>query len=145
MKVIFLDFDGVLNNENNSEYFNMFSHYNFLNLKKIIDNTQAYICLTTSHRNRQLSLIIFEKVCKQFNINNRVIGKTPYYGDKSNITQNKILRVKEINDWIKKNSENLEKWVVLDDMDMNIENFVRTNFRIGLNEDDADRAISLLI
>ena len=47
MKVIFLDFDGVLNNANNSEYHNMFSHNNFINLKKIIDNTDSYICLTT--------------------------------------------------------------------------------------------------
>ena len=63
MKVIFLDFDGVLNNENTSEYFNMFSHKNFVNLKKIIDTTNSYICLTTSHRNRELSLLLFEKVC----------------------------------------------------------------------------------
>jgi histidinol phosphatase-like enzyme len=43
MKVIFLDFDGVLNNENTSEYFNMFSHTNFVNLKKIIDTTNSYM------------------------------------------------------------------------------------------------------
>ena len=145
MKVIFLDFDGVLNNENYSEYFHTFSHYNFMNLKKIIDNTQAYICLTTTHRNRELSLIMFEEVCKKFNINNRVIGKTEYNFELSCMKQNSILRVREINNWIEKNSKNLEKWVILDDMDMNIENFVRTNYRIGLTEEDANEAISLLI
>ena len=73
MKVIFLDFDGVLNNENNSEYHNMFSHDNFINLKKIIDKTDAYICLTTSHRNRQLSLLLFEKVCTPVFVSHKII------------------------------------------------------------------------
>jgi hypothetical protein len=145
MKVIFLDFDGVLNNENNSEYHNMFSHNNFINLKKIIDNTDSYICLTTSHRNRQLSLLMFEKVCNIFGINNRVIGKTDENSELSSIAQNSILRVNEINDWLQNPSNNnLEKWVILDDMDMNINNFVRTNYKYGLTDDDANKAILIL-
>ena len=145
MKVIFLDFDGVLNNSNNSEYFHMFSHANFINLKKIIDNTDAYICLTTSHRNRELSLLSFEKVCNIFGINNRVIGKTDENSELSSNNQNSILRVKEINDWLQNPSnKNLEKWVILDDMDMSINNFVRTNYKYGLTDDDANKAIILL-
>ena len=145
MKVIFLDFDGVLNNSNNSEYHNMFSHNNFINLKKIIDNTDSYICLTTSHRNRELSLLLFEKVCTIFGINNRVIGKTDENSELSSINQNSILRVNEINDWLQNPSnKNLEKWVILDDMDMNINNFVRTNYKYGLTDDDANKAILIL-
>ena len=145
MKVIFLDFDGVLNNANNSEYHNMFSHDNFINLKKIIDKTGSYICLTTSHRNRQLSLLLFEQVCSIFGINNRVIGKTDENSELSSVNQNSILRVKEINDWLEnKSNKNLEKWVILDDMDMNINNFVRTNYKYGLTDDDANKAILIL-
>ena len=40
---------------------------------------------------------MFEEVCKKFNINNRVIGKTEDNGETSNIKQNSILRTKEIN------------------------------------------------
>jgi len=55
------------------------------------------------------------------------------------------LRTKEINNWIEKNSKKLERWVVLVDMDMNIKNFVRKNYKIGLSEEDADEAISILM
>jgi len=88
---------------------------------------------------------LFEQVCSIFGINNRVIGKTDENSELSSVNQNSILRVKEINDWLENQSnKNLEKWVILDDMDMNINNFVRTNYNDGLTDDDANKAILIL-
>ena len=86
---------------------------------------------------------MFEKVCNIFGINNRVIGKTDENSELSSINQNSILRVNEINDWLQNPSNNnLEKWVILDDM--NINNFVRTNYKYGLTDDDANKEILIL-
>jgi hypothetical protein len=41
-------------------------------------------------------------------------------------------------------NNNLEKYVILDDIDMSINNFVRTNYKVGLTDDDANKAISVL-
>ena len=88
---------------------------------------------------------MFEKVCTIFGINNRVIGKTDENSELSCNNQNSILRVNEINDWLQNPSNNnLEKWVILDDMDMCINNFVRTNYKYGLTDDDANKAILIL-
>ena len=64
MKVIFLDFDGVINNWETFEGVNL---ENLLNLKKIVDKTNAKIVVTSSKKydfQRNVNLISYEKsVC----------------------------------------------------------------------------------
>ena len=54
------------------------------------------------------------------------------------------IRAKEIKYWLKYNTSN--KWAVVDDMEMSpyIENFVKCEPTIGLNEDVAQKIIEIL-
>ena len=144
MKVIFLDFDGVLNNMNCLANGYMFSDYNMKNLAKIIKTTNAKIVLSTSHRNNQLSLHSFNQACRKEGINDLVYGKTDVIPPTQDVFKNKRIRPTEIEMWLDDHPE-VKRYVIIDDMDMiDVNNFVQTNFHYGLTEVDADKAIKIL-
>ena len=143
MKIIFLDFDGVLNNLKSITDRQMFSPPNMENLKRIVDETDAQFCLSTSHRYIPFSLAMFDMVCQKIGIQNRIYGKTKDNVEKASMVQGAQQRVQEIREWLEQHPE-VSKWVVLDDMDMKIDNFIRTNYLLGLTEDDATNAINIL-
>jgi hypothetical protein len=143
MKIIFLDFDGVLNNLKSITDRQMFCPTNMANLKRIVDETDAYFCLSTSHRYIPFSLAMFDMICKKYGFSNRVYDKTKDNSEKASTIQGAQQRVQEIREWLEQHPE-VTKWVVLDDMDMKINNFIRTNYLNGLTKDDADRAIHIL-
>lgn len=144
MKIIFLDFDGVLNNMNCLAYGHMFSDDNMKNLAKIIKTTNAKIVLTTSHRNSPLSLHAFNETCIKHGIDGLVYGKTDVIPPTQDVFKNRRIRPTEIEMWLDDHPE-VKRYVIIDDMDMiDVNNFVRTNFHYGLTEIDADKAINIL-
>lgn len=142
MKVIFLDFDGVLNSEkyvrNCGEYGVVIDPARMLLLKQIVDATKAEIVLSTSwreHWSREGSWLndIFERYGL------KIRDKTPKLHSK---------REQEIEAWLMEH-EDVETFVVLDDAFLSAAflegHFVKTaNFRDGLDEDDVERAIEIL-
>lgn len=148
IKVIFLDFDGVLNSEKfvrSCEYCGvMLDPSRMILLKQIIDATGAKIVLSTSWR---MHWDKDECLCNNVGLDiNRIFGeyqlkifdKTPKLYD----------RVTEIKVWLE-NHPQTQAFAVLDDAFLNAdflnEHFVRTsNLRNGLDEDDVKKAINIL-
>ena len=149
MKVIFLDFDGVLNSE---KYVRNFSGYGVIIdptrmalLKHIIDKTKAKIVLSTSWREHWEQCTgkcndtgkEINKIFNEFNLS--IFDKTPSIGGN---------REDEIESWLKSNPET-ENFVVLDDRFLDSPiirgHFVKTdNYRSGISEENVNEAIKIL-
>lgn len=145
MKVIFLDFDGVLNT--NRYFIDSNSKPNFfledekvVLLKKIIDATDAKIVLSTSWREVwDLDLPITVKMKEYFNSYNIKI-----YDKTNSIEYNRVL---EIKDWLTRHE--VSSYCILDDITgpwFDLENnVVITNINHnGLTEDNVKEAIEIL-
>lgn len=149
MKIIFLDFDGVLNSE---KYIRacrkcgvIVNPSSMLLLKQIVDRTGAYIVLSTSWREHwgkneaecdDVGLEI-NRIFDDFGL--KIFDKTP----KMN-----YCREDEIEEWLIFNPE-VENFVVLDDAFLDSKkirnHFVKTdNYKDGLDENDVEKAITIL-
>lgn len=155
MKGIFLDVDGVLNNDKTEDrVFDEGNKYMGIcpillkRLHKIVNETGAKIILSSTWRkypnfighlkNRMEEL---ESGFSEF-----IIGKTPILV--SSVYDIYGKRNEEIMDWISAN-EKLENFVVLDDVDLKLldtfgEKFIQTNASLGLLDEHVDRAIQIL-
>lgn len=145
MKVIFLDFDGVLNN--NSYFLNSKEKAPFflqdekmILLKQIVDSTNAKIVLSTSWReiwNSDLDISLkLKDYFYSFDLS--------VYDVTKNINYNRPL---EISTWLKEN--NVSSYVILDDIANpwyeHVNNVVVTNKEFnGLSQDDVNKAIDIL-
>ena len=149
MKIIFLDFDGVLNSD---RYVRDCGNYGVALdgekmklLKKIVDSTGARIVLTTSWKEH------WDKDESKCDYSGKTINSIfARYGleiyDKTPVI--KPDREDEIRKWLEEHPET-ENFVVLDDMrlvaDFLAGHFVKTcAFRDALEEKDADEAIAIL-
>ena len=147
MKIVFLDFDGVLNSEKYLRASDLtgvaINKEKLLLLKRVIDETGAKIVLTTSWRSHwdkevcDETGIIINKLF--FSVGLEIFDKTP---------EPSLRREEEIKAWLNSHSD-IENFVVLDDMMLGgkfLENhFVKTcAYRDGLSEEDAKNAIKIL-
>ena len=149
MKVIFLDFDGVLNCEKYiqscEENGVIIDPAKMLLLKKLINATEAEIVLTTSwreHWDKHISKcdnigIKINEIFKKYDL--EIFDKT---------TKLKSSREAEIKDWLNKNIE-VGDFVVLDDAFLSADyldgHFVKTsNYFGGLDKNDVKKAIEIL-
>lgn len=138
MKVIFLDFDGVLNTEFNDrdKYGHLFNQRCVDNLKYIIDNTGANIVISSTWRMSGLSVMI--GLWEHRKLPGKVISittrKTDHY------------RGVEIEEWIDKYHP--DNYVILDDncdmLDNQLSSFICVDGLDGLSHDDSLRAIKIL-
>lgn len=153
MKVIFLDFDGVMDTyyyshvlakdgkPDNDEYGTIFDPNSVRNLKSIIDQTGADIVVTSSWK-YLMSYKDILKMWKARQLPGFVTDVTP------NI-QGSRYRGNEIDAWIRESKSDC-KYVILDDL--GAENFNRHQLPrlliidpfYGINEDIVERAIALL-
>ncbi len=149
MKIVFLDFDGVLNSE---KYLHRcgkeglaIDPSKMVLLKQIIDAAGAAIVLTTSWREHWESCDekcdpigrAINHIFHQFDL--RIFDKTP------SLRQS---REEEIGAWLKAHAE-IESFAVLDDRFLDSElirgHFVKTaNYLDGLDETNVERVIELL-
>lgn len=166
LKLIFIDVDGVLNNEENIVYLYettpkedrekiilergfgrhpAFSKRNLNNLKYIINSTDAYLVLSSTWRLSQAGINSFIKAIESIGIERkRYLGHTPSLYHNPNWG-----RGREIYTWLEKNNYKKNPYVIIDDdSDMNFKNcmehFVKVNGTYGLSIVDRQKAISIL-
>lgn len=166
-KIIFLDFDGVLNTEHNQ---NMLlykgkawkdKHGAFFDLKavaelnRIVEETKADIVIESSWK--YLGLEAMRQMWRDRNMPGNVIDVTP-----SSASNNWLLNVNldemdpahtqwkgvEIASWIAENLHDEDRYVIIDDeyviLDSQLPHFILTNPYDGIIPELADRAIKLL-
>ena len=149
MKIIFLDFDGVLNSEkylrNCGRYGVIADPVRMIYLKKIVDATGAKIVLSTSWREHwNENTEECDETGLRINEIFRVYGLCIY----SKTPKLDSFREDEIKKWLDEH-EGIESFVVLDDAFLSADflngHFVRTsNYRDGLNEENTMDAIKIL-
>ncbi|WP_238885436.1 HAD domain-containing protein [Clostridium sp. YIM B02551] len=157
MKVIFLDIDGVLNSE---EFFlnnkNQVIDKNCVSiLKNIVDTTGAVIVMSSGWKlwfdddmmpQDDYSKSLYEILC-EFDI--KLFGKTPDFSNEEIITRKTFshVKAKEIKVWLNEH-EDIDKYVVIDDLDMKDEeintHLVRINGKTGITEEYAKAVIDMI-
>lgn len=149
-KIIFLDFDGVLNTEHyqgllqyqgkpwQDEYGAFFDPKAVKQLKRIIDATDADIVVESSWK--YLGLDAMKELWEVRNLPGTIIDITP-----SLLGKNKGV---EIASWLSKYAKQDIRYVVIDDeyviLDSQLPHFILTNPYEGITEEQANRAISML-
>lgn len=150
-KIIFLDFDGVLNTEYyqgllqfqgkqwQDQYGAFFDPRAVRQLKRVIDTTDADIVVESSWK--YLGLEAMQELWRVRNLPGRVIDITPSLTDNAS-------KGEEIAAWLSEYATPDTRYVIIDDeyvvLDSQIPYFILTNPYEGLTEEQADRAISIL-
>ena len=149
-KIIFLDFDGVLNTEHyqgllqyqgkpwQDEYGAFFDPKAVKQLKRIIDATDADIVVESSWK--YLGLDAMKELWEVRNLPGTIIDITP-----SLLGKNKGV---EIASWLSKYAKQDLRYVIIDDefviLDSQLPHFILTNPYEGITEEQANRVISML-
>mgnify|MGYP003393400355 CR=1 FL=1 len=151
MKVIFLDFDGVLNSEmffvgldrkNCEKAFpeSELSEELISNLNFIIEETGANVVVSSTWRHGR-SVAELQRLLETAGFKGKVIDKTPDF-----LHNTTIPRGIEIEGWLKKNS--VESFVIIDDdddmLENQVDNFLQTSFVFGITHGIALQAIEIL-
>ena len=166
-KIIFLDFDGVLNTEHyqgllmyqgkpwQDEHGAFFDPDAVSNLKKIVDSTHADIVIESSWK--YLGLTAMQEMWEIRQLPGKVVGITP-----SSVSDEWLLSADlseiapamghckgmEIASWLADNAKGNTKYVIIDDEYVILESqqpyFILTNPHEGITKEDAERAISIL-
>ena len=136
-KIIFLDVDGVLNKKHWVENKTPWIEESRVKLVSDLCNaTGAKVVLSTNWREVLSEPSLFDndgEIAKGYKLFQK-------YGIKINgITPRLNNREEEINSFIKDN--NVGNWVVFDDNELHIKNFIHTD---GLTVQDCDKALSIL-
>lgn len=145
MKIVFMDIDGVLNFHNSARL----AESCMAVARHIADETGAKFVLTSSWRDSVLFPEHWHDSDKRFidTLMNHMglpfIGVTPYIDED--------LREVEIQEWLDSTSEEIESFVIIDDLDFGFpenfpDNFVKTSgfSARGLTEENAEKAIRIL-
>jgi hypothetical protein len=141
-KIVFLDFDGVLNCEKSVQ--ELGTRYRFSKpcvaaLNLLLRKTGANIVVTSSWRDHWTLRENAEFLERDGVLSGRVLGKTPTLGEKP--------RGIEIDTWLKSAPYVIESFVILDDrddMEMHSDRLVRVDPSIGLTEVLSHRASEIL-
>lgn len=149
-KILFLDFDGVLNTEHyqgllqyqgkpwQDEYGAFFDPKAVKQLKRIIDATDADIVVESSWK--YLGLDAMKELWKVRNLPGTIIDITP-----SLLGKNKGV---EIASWLSKYAKQDIRYVIIDDeyviLDSQLPHFILSNPYEGITEEQANRVISML-
>ena len=150
-KIIFLDFDGVLNTEYyqgllqfqgkqwQDQYGAFFDPRAVRQLKRVIDTTDADIVVESSWK--YLGLEAMQELWRVRNLPGRVIDITPSLTDNAS-------KGEEIAAWLSEYAMPDTRYVIIDDeyvvLDSQIPYFILTNPYEGLTEEQADRAMLIL-
>ena len=129
MNVIFLDVDGVLNDD----YSVRFDPKRIEIMNNITKITNYNVVITSTIRRHN---VLFNKIKA---LVNNIIGKTKNFS--KHITHFQTLRVAEIMEYI--SSNNVEKYLVIDDVDLLIENFYLVGDK-GLQQKDIQFILKLI-
>lgn len=152
MKVIFLDFDGVLNSVSSMIYNNRLllqglsdtpTHESFnpiacSNLQYILEECPDVQIVVSSAWRKYKTLTALQEILKTYSgISERMIGTTPVLDG---------YRGKEVESYLKDHPEITEFVIIDDDSDMNpyMDRLVKTNSADGLSFVEAEKVIEML-
>ena len=166
-KIIFLDFDGVMNTEFyqkvlnqqcenwQDEYGALFDPNAVKQLKRIIDATDADIVVESSWK--YLGLDAMKELWKVRNLPGRIIDITPSTTSDEYLLNvdlddfsNKMHHCKglKISSWLSEKGLSNTRYVIIDDeyvvLESQLSNFILTNPYEGITEEQANKAISIL-
>ncbi len=148
MYLIFLDVDGVINSIRKlKEVYELtgiphsginypFDEICLTNLKKIVEETDAKIVITSTWRKHEDHMKVLLNKLKEYELDSKVIGCTLDYNNRETEIINFLLRF-----------EKMPNYVILDDdacFKECIEHFVKTETRVGLTLDNAIEGIRIL-
>jgi len=143
-RIIFLDFDGVIVTQ--TTRFNKMDPLCMTQLKRVIDETDAWLVISSTWRHRknldQIKDIFTDHGFEE--MGTRVIGLTP-------ILNGYMIRGREIEKWIIDNEKwdelHMKSFIILDDdsdMEPFMDRLIKTDRHKGMNEKDAVQAINML-
>ena len=162
-KILFLDFDGVLNTEHyqsllqyqgkpwQDEYGAFFDPNAVKQLKRIIDATDADIVVESSWK--YLGLDAMKELWEVRNLPGTIIDITPSSVSDEYLLKNldtTMLHCKgmEIASWLTEQANQNIRYAIIDDeyviLDSQLPHFILTNPYEGITEEQANRAISIL-
>ncbi len=140
-KIVFLDFDGVLNSELSTQQLGTryrFAKSSVAALNEVLLKCEAYIVITSTWREHWTLRDNAQFLEQEGVLPGRVLGKTPTLEQERGV---------EIDAWLKSAPYQVLTFVILDDRDdmaMHRERLVQVDPRVGLNRPQASRAIELL-
>ncbi len=147
MNVIFLDIDGVLNNDLCQRAgYESICRENVEEFNRIVRATKASIVLSSSWRlmigrsNQYKTLSDLQRYLRVRGVQGTIIDTTP------DLTMQNKVRGQEISKWLKEHPE-VAEYIILDDVTdlfMPSQRTVTTDGMKGLTASDADKAIQLL-
>jgi hypothetical protein len=137
-KIIFLDFDGVVNCFNEPESLRRLSQGCVANLNTLLERSGASIVVSSTWRVAH-SLADLRQILVNSGLRypERVLGVTP---------RNDGIRGKQIERWLENYPEEIEAFVILDDdSDMGpfMDRLVKTDSDIGLTDLDVEKALKI--
>ena len=141
-KIIFLDFDGVLNSELSTRKFRTkyrFAKENVAALNEILLKTEARFVITSSWREALILNEIVRFLERDGVLSGRVAGQTKFL---------QKARGLEIDEWLSSVPYAVSSFVILDDrddMDPHRKRLVQINPEVGLSMAEAKRAIEFLV
>lgn len=143
-KYILLDFDGVVTSKTHSwQCYMNHCRENIFGLdwfdptcvdalRIIVDRTGAKIVVSSSWRDLRMEQL--QKIWEFIPMPGELVGTTPIW----------ILTKKgAIEHWVKQHPD--DRYVILDDADLGLDNQIRTDPYTGLTEEDAEMAITILL
>ena len=146
MKIIFLDFDGVLNRFDEPESLRALSKTCMVHFNALVEKTDASIVVSSVWRLMRTVADLREiMVNAGFKFPAKVIGKTPRL-KYDPLTHPE--RGEEIDVWMKKFPLDIDSFVILDDdsdMYPHMDKLVQTNSNIGLTPEDVENCIKILL
>jgi hypothetical protein len=145
MNIVFLDIDGVMNHANhfvrsNKHQLQEFCPRSEKNLKRIIQECDAKIVVSSTWRKGDTLQSIRKWLFSHYDLETYVIGLTPIlsYDD---------IRGNEIKAYVENAGHKITKFVILDDdKDMGelMDHLVQTDYRWGLTDEKCEEAIRIL-
>lgn len=151
MKIIFLDFDGVITTPKSG--WNIDNNKCLL-IKEICDKTGAKIVISSSWRHRTVEETIKQNHLEDWILKDYVVGVTislmtdpVKFEFEDRYCDNFLIRGNEIDYYIK--NHNVENYVILDDysdeiLDTQKKHLVQTYSYEGISEKDVQKAINIL-
>ena len=150
MNIIFLDVDGVINSISNLKMVlasgkKQLSGINYpfddrclKNLKRIVEETDAYIVITSVYRKDPKHLKVLLQILEEYDLARRVIGLTPVLNtNKGDEIKAFLLSITQPCNYVILDDDN--------DVQELEEHLVQTNEYYGLTQNKADEAIKKLV
>ncbi len=150
MKVVFLDFDGVLNSlgffQREHGPLDRLDPAAVQRLDLLVRRAGAKVVVSSSWRVGR-TLDALRQLLAQAGYDGEVVGCTPDLGSRVYVADGSALRSLEIRAWLDAQTEPVEAYVVLDDgaLDELAPCFVRTTFATGLCDEHVEEALAILM